>query len=247
MGKYSAKQTKKPNNIRRTALILALLLLLATAGTGTLLARYVTRNKMQAEMIAAGFHISSDYLKEGGETYPVTNWGSGIEIEVYNYEIENVTQVSERNMSYDITVSNGWTVKRDNNEVTSGLLEGDGTTKQTHKLVLEYTGSGTPTSVDVTVKTTSPYTKTLKATFQLSGSNVPSYTLKDEGNHVVLTINSNDFAGQVTVNWQGDLAPDNTNQYMTTWTGNSGTLTVEPFHIYELILVGTGNNVTIQY
>lgn len=255
MGKFSAKPNKKPNRFRLTVLLLVLLIF-GVVGTGTLLARYVARNEMQAEMVAAGFHISSDYLKENGAEYTVSNWRDGITVELYNYEVENVAQIAEKPISYDIEISNDWEVSRGSSNVQEGILSGDGAQKDTHSLLIRYTGSGSPSSVELKVKATSPYAKTLRATFNLSTSSIPDYTLSDQGNHVLLTIHSNDYEGNVTVNWTASLSPDNTSQYMTSWldASHSGTLTVEPFHTYELIFVenttknysGSGTGTTIQ-
>ena len=44
----------------------------------------------QEEMKSSDFHITSDLLEEEGASYDVTDWRSGIDILLYNYEKEDL-------------------------------------------------------------------------------------------------------------------------------------------------------------
>ena len=236
------------------------MLLAVLALGGGLMAKYVKENRQQAEMTAAQFHISSDYLEETEKNakYSITDWKDGFDILLYNYEKENIAQISECEISYDVTVGNGWTVTDDGN----GKLTVDSNKKAVALHLNPGASARKDDKVTVTVTTTAPYTKTLSAEFTLATSSVPDYTVADQGDGtVLLTIHSNDFTGDMTIQWTNDkLDPDNTNSLMRKWTEagttSSGTLFVEANHTYELLFFkektdnvtcsGTGTTITLN-
>ncbi len=221
--KHLTKQKKRVPPAAWICLTLAVLLV----GTGAVFAKYRMEMKKQAEMIAANFHISSDYLEAGTTpTYQLAD-RTPFEIRVYNYEKENVAQISQVPMKYTVTVSGG-TVDQ-----SAGSFEKNGQ-PQTDTLTI------TPTAenVTVTVTTTSPYEKTLSATFQFTAAAAPEMTLKriaDNGDYYLLTIYSNQKTGDMTLDWPETLIPDRTNEIMEGWNGTSGAITLAPYHTYELI------------
>ena len=192
--------------------ILAAVLVLGVL-PGGLLARYVSRHQRENEMIAAGFHISSDALRETPLRYTAVCGPDGtFAVDLYNYELENTDSVSQVDISYRVTVTGGGTVQ----SVTSGgspvtATEGvyilpKGATKATHTIaVLPNAGVSTLT---VTVTTTAPYTKTISATFDISGGGITVTKSAVAGGITRLTIETNQYEGQITLTWPAGAYPN---------------------------------------
>lgn len=244
------KQQKQKGN-RALIMLVVAMCLVGTLLASTLTARYIAGNKRQAEMYASDFHVSSNYLKaEKGAAYTVTDGDAkGIEILLYNYETENTALIAEEDIVYQVSMDrSNWelTVKRQNgtnvqkNDQGYYILAGNGVDQESHVIHLKYTGTGTPQSVEVTVETKSPFVKKLSAIFTVVGEAVPEYHVEDKGTYCLLTIQSNDYEGAMTVNWDSAcFSPDNTNVHMSSWSDldSSGSLNVESYHTYELIFV----------
>ena len=243
-----AKKNRNEGSAKRRRLaVYALVLLVAVCGvSGGLLARYVTQNRQQAEMISAGFHISSDFLKENGPTYSVSTTGDLI-VHLYNYEVENTAQISQVAMAYTVTVEGGTLAKLDETSVgaattSSTFVKSDD--KAFHTLTITPSAS----TVSVTVQTTSPYGKTLSATFNRTANATPVYTFTNQGNGTgLLTVKTNEFAGSVTVDWaEGRYSPDNTNRLMEEWLDSNGrgSFTAAANSTYELLFVRKTESLT---
>ena len=221
--------------------------------SGGLVARYVSQNKNQAEMIASGFYISSNYLEdETGDaiaTNYVSDWGThGIDIVLYNYEKENAALIAEDDITYQVsTDGSGWNISVKNvDNSKAALIDGnyvfpsDGETRQSQVLSLEYDGEALPKEVTVTLKTSAPYVKTLAAKFILKQYDLPEYTIEDCGNYCKITVFTNDYDNALKIEWDAKkYSPDNTNPYMATWkdTSSSESIAVESNHTYELLFV----------
>lgn len=244
MREFHIKEKMKTKRGKQVAALSVLLVLLALIGG--VAAKYITNNHTKAEMLSSGFHISSNYLEETNVTYDVTDWGDhGITIQLFNFEKENVAQVSEHDITYKVTVPTGWKVDVTDTIGTTIAASGDAYTlaldKGTHILKAAYIGEGTPTSpVTVTVTTTAPYAKELTATFNLDAKTLPEYEVKDMGDYIVLSVYSNDYKGDIKIDWKAvNYSPDTTNDYMKDWKDSNPTeyLTVEENTTYELIFV----------
>ena len=250
----SDKQPKKHSRRRILIAVLALLLLAAGGIGGTLLAKYVSENRQQAEMISAGFHISSDYLKENGPTHNVGTAGNLV-IDLYNYEVENTAQRSAVAMQYTVTVTGGTLLNITSDGVLITASAGRYTfavndTNKSHVLTVAPSAE----DVTVTVSTVSPYEKTLSATFHRNvTAGEPSYTLTQHTSPDVwkLTIFTNGYNGNISITC--NIAPDNTNDIMATWrTGNTYSFSVQDNETYELLFFGsaqesngTGHQITV--
>ncbi len=259
--------TDKSNSKKRTWIIVLAVLLAASLLGGGLLARYISQNRQEAEMISAGFHISSNYLEEGAPVYNVSDWGDGVDILLFNYEKENVAQIAQMAISYTVTVENGTleSVMNGSHDVTPvGTPTSTGGSYilplsedlMNHTIRVKPDASGQ--DVVVTVKSTAPYSKELKATFNVSAKVKPEWTFaeREDGNTALLTIKTNDYAGTVTVNWPAPrYSPDNNDALMKTWVDSTptGTLTVEANSTYTLLFfkdtaaaveAQSGNNTT---
>ena len=243
MKQHSVDNRKREKRNGKKLLLLLLAAVLVTGGvTGAILAKYVSENRQQAEMISANFHISSTYLKEG-TTPPQYSIGvpGDLVIDINNYEVENVAQLSQVPMIYTVTVAGG----------TFGITHGSDTltatddhyTFEVNAAADQHILTVTPTAdtVTVTVATTSPYVKSLSAVFNRNVSAQPEYTFKDQGDGTArLTIRTNAYAGNITVNWTTtQLAPD-TNNLMENWTGGTGTFSAEANSTYSLVFCEVG-------
>ena len=243
MEQHSFKNVKQEKrNVRRLLLLLLLAVLVLGSVTGTILAKYVSENRQQAEMISAKFHISSTYLKEYDQmpVYPIGVPGDLV-IDLNNFEVENTAQISAVDMKYTVKVVGGTltSVKLDGNTLTAENGRYTFTASsdaKTHLLTV------TPSAQEVTVTVTavSPYGKTLSAKFSRNvTSAVPEYAVTQHSEGVYkLTIWTNGYSGNIKI--KCNIAPDDTNQSMQSWrTGATETLTVQDNETYELLFFGT--------
>jgi len=240
------RRNRKYRRLRRTyTAILAVVVLCAVLlCSQALLARYKTSNETQAEMISAQFHISSNYLGNVSENkeFSVVDWGDGIDVQLYNYEKENVALIAADAIRYKVTVTNGtFSVSDGASPVTPSGEEytlPKSASRISQILHISPSGSG---DVVVTVKTTAPFAKTLKATFKINSKLKPDYIIEDQSNGTVkITVYSNDYEGSITVQWDaGKFSPDNTNKLMETWSDVTklGSFTAESNTVYELLFV----------
>lgn len=226
---------KKNTGIRKKRNLAIFLTAVLATGllAGGLLAKYRSDNQKQAEMISAQFHVSSDYLTEEGSSYDITDWQNGFEIQLYNYEKENTALISEDDITYEVSLS-------DTTKWKTGKLNGTirkSSEKQSQSIKITPTSASAGESITVTVNITKPFTKTLKATFTLKGKSQPNYTITDnEDGSILVTIQSNSYSGDFTVNWKEEkYTPDNTNPLMTEWKNSSQTITVQKNTTYELL------------
>ena len=67
-------------------------------------------------MISAQFHMTSDYLEEDGKNidntdavYDITDWSSGFDILLYNYEKENLALIAADDIQYDVSITSSGT------------------------------------------------------------------------------------------------------------------------------------------
>ena len=216
---------------------------------GGLAARYITSNRQQEEATSAQFHVTSDYLEEEEATYQITDWGDGFNIQLYNYEKENLALVSEETISYEVTVepASNWKVDSPNGELEGGSAK----SKNLTITPIDKTAVKQNDEVTVTVKTTAPFTKTLSAKFTVASKNMPENQLiqsEDDKNQWHLIIGTNDYVGTVTVSWDKDkLCPDTTNEYMSSWMNNgSGNFEVKANTTYDLVFFSSQNGNTFK-
>lgn len=186
-------------------------------------------------MISSNFHITSDYLEEKGVSYDLTDWASGFDILLYNYEKENIALVAEDDISYKVAITGKW-VYSDPND---GIFKKNATPASQAIHLTPGTDVKKGDQVTVTVTTTAPYVKTLSATFTMASSSSPSYTIKDQADGtLLLTIQSNDYSGNITVKWnKAQLDPDSTNKNMANWSdaAGQGVFTAEDNTTYQLL------------
>lgn len=230
---------------RKTLIILLAVLILVIASlSGGLIARYLTEENGSASMHSGKFELHSDLLQKSGGSHEVTDWNTvGITFTVYNYAPLNPSLVSERDITYAITLPTGYTASvKDALGNTVPLSDGvytitsSAATYHTITLTAPVTAEENDV-VSVVLTSKTPYTTTLSADFTLKGKSTPEYKIEDNGTHVLVTLYTNNYAGAVTFTWSEKFSPDNTNPVMASWLDASGTANVDlPANTtYELI------------
>lgn len=221
-----------------------LALLVAVGSIGFVAAKYISNYQQEAEIHASNFHFSSNYLEYGSEAeFTVSDWGDhAITFLLHNYEKENTALIADTAITYSINVDPDWTVSVVD-AAGKTVTDSNGTytmaasaAASSHSVTLTYNGDGEPTVVHVSVKAQSPYSKELKARFNLSTKKGIEYTVEDKGDYNILTLYTNNYYGQVLVEWGDTHSPDNTCDYMGAWRdGTSGTLDAKEYTTYTLI------------
>ena len=237
--------SRKSNQIkmRRKGFVL-LALLLAVTAVATVVAKYLAERRFAAEAASAGFFVSSNYLEVDSAEHIITGNGNSFEIELYNYEKENIAKICQTDINYAVVVPSGWTyIVKDESGNNIGQTNGIYKFSQSNtntKHVVYVTHNGTEGTVEIQTK--APFAQTLSATFTPMGNQLPAYSVTNHQTHCVVKIESNDYTGNITVNWNADLcAPDNTDPNMRQWRNSapSQTLAVQPNTAYELIFFYT--------
>ena len=242
----------KNNRKYYTIVLVAIPLILGVVGFAA--AKYVANYQKEAEIHASNFHFSSDYLRyaeSNGQPaeIAVSNWGQkDVRFHLFNYEVENVALLSETDIAYKIDLSDdeAWTVSvTDSTGNLVNPVDGSYTLLQSdspssHLVTLTYTGTEEIPQVTVKVTSTDPYTKTLTAKFTATTKKGIEYSVSDKGNYTELTISTNQYYGDIQVEWDPEFhSPDNTNEGMQLWMDSkkSGTMTVREFTTYTLVFL----------
>ncbi len=204
------------------AAICAAVLLISIGGV---MAKYVTQISSKDTIKPALFYRDGDYIVEvpSDGTVPqigVSGWKDGIVLELYNYDEDGVSQ-------FDVTYQ--WTATINGKNITgSGKIEKDpqGTGNSAEiriageKLISYGAEKGDEVSFELE---TGPYKVTMNATFKLTDSHIPDWTIVDMGAYALLTIHTNDYEGPITVEYDEDIfAPDSTNELMADWERTNG-------------------------
>jgi len=254
--KQNEKKTGSLKNNRIMAYIL-MVLLLAAGTIGFVAAKYLYDYKQEAEIHASDFHFSSNYLEYISlssepkvSEMNVSDWGDRhVKIMLYNYEKENIAQISDTDIQYTINVDEGWSVlveDAEGNSVVPVKTEEELLYTMTASeaavyqcVTLTYTGQGVPEDVTVAVKSVSPYEKELKGKFILSTKKDFEYEVIDKGDYNIVTVCTNNYSGPITVKWDdGKHSPDNTCDYMESWRdGEPGKLNTQAYTVYTMIFL----------
>ena len=210
----------------RWPLVLALLVAVVLSGTYTM-AKYISVNSEQEVITPADFYFESDLLSLEGATYTIN--GDTIAFELYNYA--DSLRTSTADIAYTVTVT--------------GQANKTGTiTVAGKKASVTYSGLSAGTYT-VTAKSTSPFEKTLTATFTLVQTPGFTSTYTNDSNVVYLYITTNDsFSGTLNVSWPENLVPDNTNPTVSDVAATSLRIVARPNSKYTLVFFKTDSSVT---
>ena len=166
-------------------------------------AKYITTQGRQSKLDSDHFYFSSDYLSEGVlPEYKI--YGDSVAFEIKNC-IDSL-RTNAADIEYTVSASDG--------TLSSGGGTLIGGTEKCAKITLTY--SGEEKEIIVTVTSSSPYVKELKAKFIFAES-VMRYEITDSAGsyYAELYIYTGDTAQTVTVNWDiAKLLIDETNDFV---------------------------------
>ena len=166
-------------------------------------AKYITTQGRQSELDSDHFYFSSDYLSEGVlPEYKI--YGDSVAFEIRNYM--DSFRVNDSDIAYTVSATDG-TLSSEGGTLTGGPAGSD---------TITLTYSGEEKEIIVTVTSSSPYVKELKAKFIFAES-VMRYEITDSAGsyYAELYIYTGDTAQPVTVNWdKAKLLIDETNDYV---------------------------------
>lgn len=232
---------KSQNWIQIIRVILCVIILfVCTLQVGEVVAKYIMVQKESALNKSEPYHFSSNYLTSDGAIYDVIKTNEAIEIEVYNYEILNTSLNSAYDITYKISVSNGWNyqIKDGHGESLENSSQYILTKGQQKRHVISLSAQDSQTSLTIEVETISPFKETLSATFNIISNEVVDYSVSDVNDYVILRIETNDYVGDVIISWDSLLfVPDNTNELMLDWQNSNPTkiINVVADSTYELV------------
>ena len=170
------------------------------------LAKYVTEHGKQSEVVSDNFYFTSDYLSESAiPEYKIC--GDSVSFEIKNCIDSLRTNVE--NIEYTVSASDGGTLSSNGGTLIGG-------TENCAKITLTYSGEEVEKEITVTVTSTSPYVKELKAKFVFIKP-VLRYEITDSvgSYYAELYIHTANEAKTVTVKWDtAKLLIDETNDYV---------------------------------
>lgn len=183
----------------------AALLVLSVLCVVPALAKYSTEQGKQSEINSPEFYFTSDYLSESVlPEYKI--YGGSVSFEIRNF-IDSF-RVSKENITYTVSASGG-TLSSVGGTLTAETADSD-------IITLTYSGEEIEKEITVTVTSSSPYVKELKAKFVFTKP-VLRYEITDSAGsyYAELYIHTANEAKTVTVNWnQAELLIDETNDYV---------------------------------
>ena len=185
------------------AVISAVSVLILMLGIAPALAKYTTEQGKQSEIHSDEFYFTSDYLNEGVlPEYKI--YGDSVAFEIRNYM--DSFRVNDSDIAYTVSATDG-TLSSEGGTLTGGTAGSD---------TITLTYSGEEKEIIVTVTSSSPYVKELKAKFVFTKP-VLRYEITDSSGsyYAELYIHTANEEKTVTVNWdKAELLIDETNDYV---------------------------------
>lgn len=186
------------------AVISAISALILMLGIVPSLAKYVTEQGKQSTVVSDNFYFTSDYLSESTMIPEHKIYGDSVSFEIRNY-IDS-SRVNASDIVYTVTATDG-TLSSNGGTLIGG-------TEKCAKITLTY--SGEEKEIIVTVTSSSPYVKELKAKFVFTKP-VLRYEITDSvgSYYAELYIHTANEEKTVTVNWdKAKLLIDETNDFV---------------------------------
>ena len=166
-------------------------------------AKYITTQGRQSKLDSDHFYFSSDYLSEGVlPEYKI--YGDSVAFEIRNYM--DSFRVNDSDIAYTVSATDG-TLSSEGGTLTGGTAGSD---------TITLTYSGEEKEIIVTVTSSSPYVKELKAKFVFTKPALRYEITDSVGSYYAeLYIHTANEAKTVTVNWdKAELLIDETNDYV---------------------------------
>lgn len=191
------------------AVISAVLVLTAALCIVPALAKYITRQGKQSELVSDSFYFTSDYLR-ADETPEYTVIGDSITFEIRNYA--DSLRINGSDIPYTVAADAG-SLDRSGGTLTGGTVGSDSIT-----LSHSFSGAEEQKEITVSVIGTGDYTETLQAKFIfIRPTEGLKYEVKDSAgsNYAVLYIYATDADRTAELSWNTDeLLIDETNDYV---------------------------------
>ena len=184
------------------AVISAISALILMLGIVPSLAKYVTEQGKQSTVVSDNFYFTSDYLSEGVlPEYKI--YGDSVEFAIRNY-IDRF-RVNASDIVYTVSATDG-TLSSEGGTLTGGTAGSD---------TITLTYSGEEKEIIVTVTSSSPYVKELKAKFVFTKP-VLRYEITDSvGSYFAELYIHTANEAKTVVNWdKAELLIDETNDYV---------------------------------
>ena len=191
---------KKKITVAVISVISALTLML---GIAPALAKYTTEQGKQSEIHSDEFYFTSDYLNEGVlPEYKI--YGDSVAFEIRNYM--DSFRVNDSDIAYTVSATDG-TLSSEGGTLTGGTAGSD---------TITLTYSGEEKEIIVTVTSSSPYVKELKAKFVFTKPALRYEITDSVGSYYAeLYIHTANEEKTVTVNWdKAVLLIDETNDFV---------------------------------
>jgi len=171
---------------------------------GLVYAKYASEKDGKLPYSPPAFYFESDMLN--GETHTLGKNATEISFKLKNYA--DATRFAETDIAYTVTLQ-----PENASPVTkTGTITGG----EANDVDITFDNLMDPGNYTVTASTTSPYLKTITATFVIPEKDYTvTATLADDGNAVKVTVTTVDYAGDVVLVYPANLSPDNTDPLMT--------------------------------
>ena len=188
------------------AVISAISALILMLGIVPSLAKYVTEQGKQSTVVSDNFYFTSDYLSESTMIPEHKIYGDSVSFEIRNY-IDS-SRVNASDIVYTVTATDG-TLSSNGGTLIGG-------TEKCAKITLTYSGEEAEKEITVTVTSSSPYVKELKAKFVFTKPALRYEITDSVGSYYAeLYIHTANEEKTVTVNWdKAELLIDETNDYV---------------------------------
>lgn len=187
------------------AVISAALILTAALCLTPAIAKYVTTQGKQSEVISDEFYFTSDYLQTG-EVPEYAISGNSVTFSLQNFM--DSLRVCPSDITYTVTATDG-TLTPSGGTLTGGNAASD-------KITLSYTGAGARKEITVTATGSGTYEQVLRAKFIFSLPGL-QYEIKDQPNsyYAELYIYTDTAVDALTLTWDKEkLLIDETNGYI---------------------------------
>ena len=170
------------------------------------LAKYVTEQGKQSTVVSDNFYFTSDYLSESTMIPEHKIYGDSVSFEIRNY-IDS-SRVNASDIVYTVTATGG-TLSSNGGTLIGG-------TEKCAKITLTYSGEEAEKEITVTVTSSSPYVKELKAKFVFTKPALRYEITDSVGSYYAeLYIHTANEEKTVTVNWdKAVLLIDETNDFV---------------------------------
>jgi hypothetical protein len=162
------------SNIRRTvlrcALILGVLAMLTTLLViGTMQARYVEQAEGASTLVTPAFYFRSDLLSTGGESHTLNAGTTQLSVRLFNYADALRVAQTPITYTYELKETSTGTIKKTGNDTL-----GSGTPIAAAEAILTLDGLSAG-QYELEVKSTAPYTTTLRGTFVIKSADINLY------------------------------------------------------------------------